>query len=392
MFLTVYLSNNDQHFTEVPVTPETLCRDVVDLCKEPGEADCHLSEMWRGSGEWRRQFIQRYPHPSTHNDEQFAVLVVEYWMYPKGQESLCRHLFVFFLLIRGKLLFWSTPYMEISCVVNCLEISFWRAYLFWGCNANEAEPIIPVTNTSSQTSPASLRWEEGGVEISCLPPIFPHLWESGGIQNQNSRSQASSLFPWWCCRKSEASANYCVWVLPQVVWKDCLILQPFLSTGWLSLKTQQWHFASNFRCKAINNLNITGVTDLFCSHAITIDHFHDLYLTVMCQSICVMKWSEAGWRKCLRNGWWALWLATSQNNWQHITVVFPEVITQKDQLDADGAGEMNSFQFRPAVSGECLDGILQSKPAHLTYIGVVMCFNLAKLYTIKCLMLLLRVC
>lgn len=56
MFLTVYLSNNDQHFTEVPVTPETLCRDVVELCKEPGETDCHLSEMWRGSGEWRCQF------------------------------------------------------------------------------------------------------------------------------------------------------------------------------------------------------------------------------------------------------------------------------------------------------------------------------------------------
>ena len=51
MFLTVYLSNNDQHFTEVPVTPETLCRDVVDLCKEPGEMECHLAEMWRGSGE-----------------------------------------------------------------------------------------------------------------------------------------------------------------------------------------------------------------------------------------------------------------------------------------------------------------------------------------------------
>lgn len=51
MFLTVYLSNNDQHFTEVPITPETLCRDVVELCKEPGEMDCHLSEMWRGSGE-----------------------------------------------------------------------------------------------------------------------------------------------------------------------------------------------------------------------------------------------------------------------------------------------------------------------------------------------------
>uniref|UniRef100_H3C521 Tumor protein p53 binding protein, 2a n=1 Tax=Tetraodon nigroviridis TaxID=99883 RepID=H3C521_TETNG len=66
MFLTVYLSNNDQHFTEVPITPETLCRDVVELCKEPGEADCHLSEMWRGSeravGEGERMFdlLQRW--------------------------------------------------------------------------------------------------------------------------------------------------------------------------------------------------------------------------------------------------------------------------------------------------------------------------------------------
>ncbi|XP_061582052.1 apoptosis-stimulating of p53 protein 2-like [Cololabis saira] len=49
MFLTVYLSNNDQHFNEVPIMPETLCRDVVELCKEPGEADCYLAEMWRGS-------------------------------------------------------------------------------------------------------------------------------------------------------------------------------------------------------------------------------------------------------------------------------------------------------------------------------------------------------
>lgn len=50
MFLTVYLSNSEQHFTEVPVTPETICRDVVDLCKEPGESDCHLAEVWCGSG------------------------------------------------------------------------------------------------------------------------------------------------------------------------------------------------------------------------------------------------------------------------------------------------------------------------------------------------------
>uniref|UniRef100_A0A8C2FPD2 Tumor protein p53 binding protein, 2a n=1 Tax=Cyprinus carpio TaxID=7962 RepID=A0A8C2FPD2_CYPCA len=51
MFLTVYLSNNDQHFTEVPITPETVCRDVVELCKESGDASCHLAEVWRGSGE-----------------------------------------------------------------------------------------------------------------------------------------------------------------------------------------------------------------------------------------------------------------------------------------------------------------------------------------------------
>lgn len=50
VFLTVYLSNSEQHFTEVPVTPETICRDVVDLCKEPGESDCHLAEVWCGSG------------------------------------------------------------------------------------------------------------------------------------------------------------------------------------------------------------------------------------------------------------------------------------------------------------------------------------------------------
>lgn len=50
MFLTVYLSNSEQHFTEVPVTPETTGRDLVELCKETGESDCHLAEVWRGSG------------------------------------------------------------------------------------------------------------------------------------------------------------------------------------------------------------------------------------------------------------------------------------------------------------------------------------------------------
>ncbi|XP_053315930.1 apoptosis-stimulating of p53 protein 2 isoform X2 [Spea bombifrons] len=63
MFLTVYLSNNEQHFTEVPVTPETTCRDIVELCKEPGETDCHLSEAWRGS-----------ERPVADNERMYDVL------------------------------------------------------------------------------------------------------------------------------------------------------------------------------------------------------------------------------------------------------------------------------------------------------------------------------
>jgi hypothetical protein len=50
MILTVFLSNNEQILTEVPITPETTCRDVVEFCKEPGEGGCHLAEVWRGSG------------------------------------------------------------------------------------------------------------------------------------------------------------------------------------------------------------------------------------------------------------------------------------------------------------------------------------------------------
>ncbi|XP_057586668.1 apoptosis-stimulating of p53 protein 1 isoform X2 [Hippopotamus amphibius kiboko] len=49
MILTVFLSNNEQILTEVPITPETTCRDVVEFCKEPGEGSCHLAEVWRGN-------------------------------------------------------------------------------------------------------------------------------------------------------------------------------------------------------------------------------------------------------------------------------------------------------------------------------------------------------
>lgn len=50
MILTVYLSDGEQTLTEVPITPETTCRDVVEFCKEPGESGCHLAEVWRGNG------------------------------------------------------------------------------------------------------------------------------------------------------------------------------------------------------------------------------------------------------------------------------------------------------------------------------------------------------
>ncbi|XP_056623558.1 protein phosphatase 1, regulatory subunit 13Ba isoform X2 [Triplophysa dalaica] len=48
MILTVFLSDNQQLLTEVPITPETQCKDVVEFCKEAGETGCHLAEVWRG--------------------------------------------------------------------------------------------------------------------------------------------------------------------------------------------------------------------------------------------------------------------------------------------------------------------------------------------------------
>lgn len=50
MILTVFLSDKQQLLTEVPITPETLCRDVVEFCKEVGESGCHLAEVWRDKG------------------------------------------------------------------------------------------------------------------------------------------------------------------------------------------------------------------------------------------------------------------------------------------------------------------------------------------------------
>lgn len=52
LILTVYLNDSQQMLTEVPVTPATRVSDVVEYCKEPGEGECHLAELWKGNGEW----------------------------------------------------------------------------------------------------------------------------------------------------------------------------------------------------------------------------------------------------------------------------------------------------------------------------------------------------
>ncbi|XP_061600449.1 apoptosis-stimulating of p53 protein 1-like isoform X1 [Cololabis saira] len=48
VILTVYLNDTQQMLTEVPVTPATRVFDVVEYCKEAGEGECHLAEVWNG--------------------------------------------------------------------------------------------------------------------------------------------------------------------------------------------------------------------------------------------------------------------------------------------------------------------------------------------------------
>lgn len=51
VILTVYLNDTQQMLTEVPITPATRVTDVVEYCKEAGEGECHLAEVWNGHGE-----------------------------------------------------------------------------------------------------------------------------------------------------------------------------------------------------------------------------------------------------------------------------------------------------------------------------------------------------
>ncbi|KAJ3613057.1 hypothetical protein NHX12_019313 [Muraenolepis orangiensis] len=48
VILTIYLNGSQQMLTEAPVTPATRVMDVVEYCKEAGEGECHLAEVWSG--------------------------------------------------------------------------------------------------------------------------------------------------------------------------------------------------------------------------------------------------------------------------------------------------------------------------------------------------------
>ena len=45
--IKVLLNDDSSSVVEVPITPNTTAQDVIDCCKEPGETDCHLKEIWR---------------------------------------------------------------------------------------------------------------------------------------------------------------------------------------------------------------------------------------------------------------------------------------------------------------------------------------------------------
>ncbi|MCJ8737232.1 hypothetical protein PDJAM_G00021630 [Pangasius djambal] len=48
IFIPVFLNSSEQVLTEVPVTAETRCKDVVEFCREAGESGCRLVQVCKG--------------------------------------------------------------------------------------------------------------------------------------------------------------------------------------------------------------------------------------------------------------------------------------------------------------------------------------------------------
>jgi hypothetical protein len=55
--LRVWLDSSHERYVEAPITPSTSAADVLDCCRQPGEDDCHLAELWRGCGKCRHEYI-----------------------------------------------------------------------------------------------------------------------------------------------------------------------------------------------------------------------------------------------------------------------------------------------------------------------------------------------
>jgi hypothetical protein len=70
MIVRVYgdSGGDDTPVTDVPVTPDTTCRDVIECCRDPGEEHCALVETWGpGRGEY---FVRSLVGGATCNMSQ----------------------------------------------------------------------------------------------------------------------------------------------------------------------------------------------------------------------------------------------------------------------------------------------------------------------------------
>ncbi|XP_055721242.1 protein phosphatase 1, regulatory subunit 13Ba isoform X2 [Salvelinus fontinalis] len=82
MILTVYLSDSQQMLTEVPITPETTCKDVVEFCKEAGEGGCHLTDVWKGN-----ERVIPFDHLMYEHLQEWAPRRMEVRFYLRHEDS-----------------------------------------------------------------------------------------------------------------------------------------------------------------------------------------------------------------------------------------------------------------------------------------------------------------
>ncbi|XP_066513574.1 apoptosis-stimulating of p53 protein 1-like [Hoplias malabaricus] len=80
MIIPVFLSDNDELLTEVPVTEETRCEDVVEFCCDARENSCHLTEVWRG-----HERVIPFDHPMLEHLQKWGQRRQEVKFYLRHQ-------------------------------------------------------------------------------------------------------------------------------------------------------------------------------------------------------------------------------------------------------------------------------------------------------------------